>query len=242
MFRTWLFLLSIPAALCLPHDHQVKRALPNVWYQPPDHPVHQLFRRDATTDGVVYAAVGSQEWSQAFPPGVPDNSTLPQAWVDALNDAIAAGQIPDIPTTTLNGNPYYPNGLNPTDPSICSSTYGCRATNDIWDAPDGVIGIGFDDGPSAVSELGAGDHVHVILISIFSQGSSTLYPFLQQNNIRATHFMIGINILNQPDLFTTAYEDLQDDIAVHTWTHPYMVNGCHDSLFVNTDDISFRLR
>jgi chitin deacetylase len=34
--------------------------------------------------------------------------------------------------------------------------------------------------------------------------------------------MIGINIINNPNEFTFAFETLQDDIAVHTWTHPYM--------------------
>jgi len=49
-----------------------------------------------------------------------------------------------------------------------------------------------------------------------------LYDFLQQNNQRATHFMIGINILTSPQLFVRAFDELQNDIAVHTWTHPYM--------------------
>lgn len=40
--------------------------------------------------------------------------------------------------------------------------------------------------------------------------------------MHATHFFIGVNILNNPTEFTTAYETLKDDIAVHTWTHPYM--------------------
>src|SRR4051794_20720902 len=34
--------------------------------------------------------------------------------------------------------------------------------------------------------------------------------------------MIGVNILNNPSQFTFAFETLQDDIAVHTFTHPYM--------------------
>lgn len=34
--------------------------------------------------------------------------------------------------------------------------------------------------------------------------------------------MIGINILNNYQIFDTAYNDLGDDIAVHTYTHPYM--------------------
>jgi chitin deacetylase len=49
-----------------------------------------------------------------------------------------------------------------------------------------------------------------------------LYQFLQGNNITATHFMIGIQILAFPQLFQFAFDTLQGDIAVHTWTHPYM--------------------
>jgi peptidoglycan/xylan/chitin deacetylase (PgdA/CDA1 family) len=45
--------------------------------------------------------------------------------------------------------------------------------------------------------------------------------FLQSNKQTATHFMIGINIINFPDQFTQAF-NAGDDIAVHTFTHPYM--------------------
>jgi peptidoglycan/xylan/chitin deacetylase (PgdA/CDA1 family) len=34
--------------------------------------------------------------------------------------------------------------------------------------------------------------------------------------------MIGINIVNNWEEFLFAFETLGDDIAVHTWTHPYM--------------------
>ena len=34
--------------------------------------------------------------------------------------------------------------------------------------------------------------------------------------------MIGTNIRDNPDLFMTAFQTLQNDIAVHTWTHPFM--------------------
>jgi chitin deacetylase len=33
--------------------------------------------------------------------------------------------------------------------------------------------------------------------------------------------MIGVNIVSYPDLFMKAFGN-GDDIAVHTWTHPYM--------------------
>jgi chitin deacetylase len=54
------------------------------------------------------------------------------------------------------------------------------------------------------------------------QGSAKLYEFLQAQKIKATHFFIGKNILVNPDLFLTAFDVLEDDIAVHTWTHPYL--------------------
>ena len=51
-----------------------------------------------------------------------------------------------------------------------------------------------------------------------------LYSFLGPNKIQATHFMIGGNILANPSLFLDAYQGLGGDIAVHTWSHPYMTS------------------
>jgi peptidoglycan/xylan/chitin deacetylase (PgdA/CDA1 family) len=34
--------------------------------------------------------------------------------------------------------------------------------------------------------------------------------------------MIGANILNNPTLFSRAFQELHSDIAVHTWSHRYM--------------------
>jgi chitin deacetylase len=76
---------------------------------------------------------------------------------------------------------------------------------------DGIIGVGFDDGPLAGS-------------------SDKLYAFLKQQNTKATHFMIGVNIIQNLAQFNFAYETLQDDIAVHTWTHPYMTSLSNDDV------------
>ncbi len=54
------------------------------------------------------------------------------------------------------------------------------------------------------------------------QPSDKLYAFLQQNQVRATHFFIGVNIIQFWKEFNIAFQTNQDDIAVHTWTHPYM--------------------
>jgi chitin deacetylase len=77
---------------------------------------------------------------------------MPAAWSASLAAAVAAGAIPDIPLSTLNaaGTTVYAGGLDPNGPKVCSATYGCRIAGDVWDAPDGVYALGFDDGPLPV--------------------------------------------------------------------------------------------
>lgn len=90
-----------------------------------------------------------KEWAAQYPPSgqMPLNG-IPQPWLDALHDAEQAGLIPNITISTAsNGSPVYLPSDNPDGPVICSSTWGCRMPDDIWDAPDGFVAIGFDDGP-----------------------------------------------------------------------------------------------
>ncbi|KJA24474.1 carbohydrate esterase family 4 protein [Hypholoma sublateritium FD-334 SS-4] len=210
LFRSILLGLPLVQALIVtPHDshghdhiHEVRRSLPDSWYQPEGHPIHDLFKRD-TDDGADYPAVGSPAWSAGYPTGAPDTTNLPAAWVAALNAAVAAGKIPSIPptTNTPGTNPVYPTGIDPSSPSVCSATYKCRIPGDIWDSPDGVFASSFDDGPSPLTP--------------------SLVQFLGGNNDTTTHFMIGINIIYYPSQFLTAL-NAGHDIGVHTWTHPYM--------------------
>lgn len=188
-----------------PHDHgHVERMqLPKRWYQEAGHRVERLFKR-GPDDGVTRPAVGSPEWAALFPTAIPDSSQLPKEWVDALNAADAAGKIPHIPQSSAPGgqsNPVYPAGVNPSSPEICSATYKCRIAEDIWDAPDGVFASSFDDGPYPTSPR--------------------LIEFLQSNDVTTTHFMIGLHIRNNPQVFVQAF-DAGHDIAVHTYNHLYM--------------------
>ncbi|KAA1466513.1 glycoside hydrolase/deacetylase [Dentipellis sp. KUC8613] len=194
---------AIASAHIKPHSHAVRAPLPDSWHHPQDHPVNALFKRDGpSTDGAQYPDVGSPTWSAAYPTGTPDSKAMPQAWKDALNAAVQAGKIPGIAPSKDNGddNPTYQG--DPNGPDICSATYKCRIDGDVWDAPDGVFGASFDDGPLPSSDK--------------------LYAFLQQNNVHATHFFIGLNILQNPKEFQTAFSVNQGDIAVHTYTHPHM--------------------
>lgn len=105
---------------------------------------------------LIMCLINEIDWTAQYPASTPAASSLPQEWVDALNDAVNAGKIPSIPvTTTSNGaSPVYPAGVdqNRDNSTICAATNRvCRIPGDIWDAPDGVMGIGFDDGPTPVS-------------------------------------------------------------------------------------------
>lgn len=73
--------------------------------------------------------------------------------MDALNAAVAAGKIPSFDPSTLNENgaPVYDDNLDPNGDTVCSATYKCRIDDQLWDAPDGVVGLSFDDGPLPVS-------------------------------------------------------------------------------------------
>jgi len=142
--------LTVQAALKSSHaqdqDHApVAKRLPAAWYQADNHPAHALFKRQS--DGSTYPTVGSQEWYNAYPPGLPDTSKLPTEWVNALNAAVTAGKIPNIPPShnAPNQDPTYPNGLDPNSAKVCSGTYQCRIPGDIWDAPEGYLGCGFGE-------------------------------------------------------------------------------------------------
>jgi hypothetical protein len=100
------------------------------------------------------------EWAAQFPADVPDYTQLPKEWTDALAAADAAGKIPNIPHASAPGgqsNPVYPPGVNPSSPEICSATYKCviPEDEDLWNAPTGVYGSSFDDGPYPVSLSGS---------------------------------------------------------------------------------------
>jgi hypothetical protein len=135
------------------HNHVSQASLPSSWFHDDDHRAHALFRRQ-DTPSPTFPQVGSPTWAAAYPAGTPDSSKMPQEWIDALNTAVQAGKIPNIapPTQTAAGTvPIYGPGINAAGPSVCSNSYGCRNPGDIYDAPEGVIGIGFDDGPLPVS-------------------------------------------------------------------------------------------
>lgn len=70
---------------------------------------------------------------------------MPPEWTAALNAAVAAGKIPNIP------NSPYPPGVDPNGPQVCSAAVFCKIPGDIFDGPAGVYASSFDDGPYPAS-------------------------------------------------------------------------------------------
>lgn len=139
-----------------------------------------------------------------YPPpyAIADPKYLPQDWKDALASAQAAGKIPNLPQSTVDGNGLnvYPSTASAQD--ICSwTTIKCYGPNDVKQAPDGTWIVGFDDGPTNVSP--------------------DLYNFLQAQNQTAVHFMIGSAIQSLPSAVKQAASNSQE-LAVHTWSHNLM--------------------
>lgn len=122
--------------------------------------------------------------AHTFYSGYPQQDVTPapkQAWIDAYNVAKNAGKIPSFaPSVLVNGTPTYPAGTNP-----CSWTNThCFGAYDVVDAPAGIVGLSFDDGPELASP--------------------TLYNYLNSVNQHATHFVIGSRVVDYPDQFGLA--------------------------------------
>jgi chitin deacetylase len=90
--------------------------------------------------------LSSSAWTAQYPAELPE-ANIPPEWLQALNKAVAAGKIPKIAAATVpNGNDPDYGSENASAPEICSSYFNCRAPGDIWDLPDGQLGLTFDDG------------------------------------------------------------------------------------------------
>jgi peptidoglycan/xylan/chitin deacetylase (PgdA/CDA1 family) len=202
--RAAVLVLSVLSVVAHPTDghHIERRSIANgAWFQARDHPVAKLFVRQ---DG---PAVGTPAWLNQYPPtnGAPSQAEadIPPLWLAAYNAAKAAGKIPNIPIAVQTGGlPTY-GSTNLMDPTICSSAGKCKAEGDIWDAPDGRIGLNFDDGPWL--------------------GTTKLLNFLDGVNQTATMYLIGRNVLQWPQQTIRAFE-AGHELACHTWSHPKMTS------------------
>ncbi|KAK4702848.1 chitin deacetylase, partial [Phenoliferia sp. Uapishka_3] len=142
--------------------------------------------------------ISMQYFTTAYPTPDVSGPTPKAAWVTTYNAAKAKGLIPSFaPSSLVNGNPTYPTGVSTGSSGACSWTVShCYGAADVVDAPTGIVGISFDDGPQLASPV--------------------LYQYLASQ-------MIGSRILDNPSIFQQAITT-GGQIAVHTWSHPYMTS------------------
>nr|KAJ3420508.1 chitin deacetylase [Polyrhizophydium stewartii] len=67
----------------------------------------------------------------------------------------------------------------------------------------------------------------------FDDGPSTLSPqvvsALRSNNVKATFFVVGSQVMQNPNLLLAAYR-AGHQIALHTWSHPYLTKLTDDQV------------
>ncbi|KAF8681168.1 Carbohydrate esterase family 4 protein [Rhizoctonia solani] len=148
----FLALLAAPAVLAHPieHVHVEQRSLGARWFHEVGHPAHTLFARQSNSTAPT---PGSPNWAKQYPAGKATKDTLKPEWVDALNKAVSNGLIPtNVPVAKQSGGaaPSYSNSTGKMDPAkqpICSSSSQCKGDGQIYDVPDGIVALSFDDGP-----------------------------------------------------------------------------------------------
>ncbi|PSR80727.1 hypothetical protein PHLCEN_2v6643 [Hermanssonia centrifuga] len=137
----------------------------------------------------------------------PTDSPEVLQWIAEVN---ASGiTIPDIPVTVLGGCPANPAAA--ADTTRCWwSCGGCVRDSDITTCPDKLTwGLTYDDGPAPYTP--------------------DLLQYLNANDLTTTFFVVGSRAISYPALLQEEYM-AQHQIAVHTWSHPYMTTVSTEGL------------
>ncbi|KAG0141006.1 hypothetical protein CROQUDRAFT_136384 [Cronartium quercuum f. sp. fusiforme G11] len=159
--------------------------------------------------GLKLPKVGTKEWKSLYPK---ENITGPsphQIWIDKYNSLnLSSLKIPKANLSYKNGLANYPektlldkNGICSYRRSNCLRNNVNDTLNDVWFGKKSTWAINFDDGPLPPSR--------------------TLYNYLNLKNQSATHFWIGSNVRDYPDLAIEANKR-GDHLAIHTWSHPHL--------------------
>lgn len=123
-----------------------------------------------------------------------------QQWVQQV---LTSGvDIPDIPPTN-------PGACANNTAAVANATQncwwtcgGCTRDTDVAECPTkNAWGVSYDDGPSPYTP--------------------NLLQYFAQQDLRATFFTIGSRLLERPAILQDEYMT-GNQIAVHTWSHPYM--------------------
>ncbi|KAI0724252.1 hypothetical protein C8T65DRAFT_625888 [Cerioporus squamosus] len=135
-----------------------------------------------------------------------DSDEVNQWKAEVANSGIT---IPDIAPTVAGGCAANPQAA--ADTSRCWWTCGgCTGDDDVVSCPDKMTwGLTYDDGPALYT--------------------GNLLSYLDQQNLKATFFVVGSRAISYPALLQEEYM-AQHQIAVHTWSHPEMTTLTNDQV------------
>jgi hypothetical protein len=137
----------------------------------------------------------------------PTDSPEVLAWIQEVSQSGVT--IPNITATVTGGCPANPAAA--TDSTRCWWTCGgCTRSTDITTCPAKLQwGLTYDDGPSYFTPY--------------------LLPFLNQNNLLSTMFVVGSRVISFPSLLQEEFM-AGHQIAVHTWSHPSLTTLTNEQI------------
>ncbi|PCH33356.1 carbohydrate esterase family 4 protein [Wolfiporia cocos MD-104 SS10] len=130
----------------------------------------------------------------------PTDTPEVQEWISqVMNSGV---DIPDIPVTNPGGCGNNTAALANAAQNCWWTCGGCVRDTDITTCPTkDSWGVSYDDGPSPYTP--------------------NLLQYFDQEDIRATFFVVGSRAISRPAMLQDEYM-MGNQIAVHTWSHPYM--------------------
>ncbi|KAI8138519.1 hypothetical protein BJV82DRAFT_565283 [Fennellomyces sp. T-0311] len=117
--------------------------------------------------------------------------------------------VAEIDNSTIPNAPIAIPSVPGNDPYCHWTSTQCKRPSDIYTCQQGHWGLSFDDGPTVASP--------------------PLYDFLKTNNLKATFFLIGGNVIQYPEMVKRMHED-GHEIAIHTWSHTQLTTQTNEQV------------
>ncbi|KAI8093849.1 uncharacterized protein BX664DRAFT_330734 [Halteromyces radiatus] len=153
----------------------------------------------------TYVPQNNFPWKNKYPTPLSVPQIKPE-WRQLVNNAT----VPPAPVSVKG-----PDGSLLPPPPGAQDTYchwsfsQCLRTTDIATCQKGNWAPTYDDGPSPFSVK--------------------LYDYLKQNNIKATFFVIGGQVIQYPDLLKRLHDD-GHEIGIHTWSHQLLTSQTNEQI------------
>ncbi|CAO3645843.1 unnamed protein product [Cunninghamella blakesleeana] len=153
----------------------------------------------SASGAATYVPQNNFPWKNTYPAPLSVPEPKPE-WVQLVK----TDALPKAPISTKG-----PDGaLIPPPPGgsdqFCHWSFSqCLRDTDIATCQKGNWAPTYDDGPTPVS--------------------AQLYDYLKQNNIKATFFVIGGNVIQYPDLLKRLHDE-GHEIGIHTWSHQLLTS------------------